>query len=100
MRLAPTVSRLISINVDAVVAQIKNIRGARSINICQSNPLLIKLVWMVEPRSIVHRDFSPKSAVTEVWPVTHFSVANAHEIAQSIPRKVGQVDRLSAVSKN
>ena len=48
---------------------------------------------MVEPWRIVHGDLGAESAVTQIGPVAHFTVADADEVGEAIAGQIGEVDR-------
>jgi len=47
--LAPAVAGFVAVDIDAVIAQVEDVRGAGAIDIGQANALLAELVGMIEP---------------------------------------------------
>ena len=99
-RRAPAIARLVKIEVNAITAQINNIGDTATVDVSQPDTALIEQVRGVKPRRVVHRHLGAEAAVTEIGPVADFAVTNAHEVGQSVTRKIGEVDGLGAVGKN
>src|SRR5262245_3270813 len=72
LRLAPTVTRLITPECDGVAPQIKYICGAGAVDITEADAALVELIRVVEEWRVIHRHFPTKPAVAEVRPVAHF----------------------------
>ena len=73
---------------------------SRSIRIGKMDAPLVELVGRIEPRGIIHCYLGTKATITKVGPVTHFAVANAHEIAQTVTRHVRQVNGFNGRLRN
>ena len=79
---------------------IKDVGGAGTISVRQSNSLLIERVGQIKPWRIVHGDLATEASVTEIRPIADFSVPDANDVGQTVTRHVGQIDRLRAVIKH
>src|SRR5271170_763364 len=82
--LGELVSGLVEIDIHAVRADIENVGRSGSVNIGEMNILLVKLIRVVKPRRVVHRDLCSKGAVSYIWPITNFAVSHAQQVCQSI----------------
>ena len=71
-----------------------------AVDVGQTDPLLVELVRIVEPRRVVHRHPGAKAAVAEVRPVAHLAVAEADDVGEAVAGDVGQVDGLGPVGKD
>ncbi len=76
--LAPTIARLIKVEVNPVAVQVDDVGRPAAIDIGQANTILVELVWVIEMRCVVHGNLSTKSAVAKVGPVTDLPVVDAH----------------------
>ena len=75
---------LIVVDAHAVLREIDDVGHAGAVDVGQANAPLVKQVGCVEPGGPVHGHFLTKLPVAEVRPVTHFAVANAHDIRESV----------------
>src|SRR6185295_6488285 len=76
----PAISRLIEVQTRFTGRDINDVDHARAVDISEMNATPVKLVRLVEPRRVVHRYLRAEAAIAEVGPITHFAVADAHEI--------------------
>src|SRR5687768_15756867 len=81
-------------------AEIHEIGNTGTVNVCETDALLIKQLRLVHQWRVIHRHFRPKPSVAKIGPVAHFAVANADEIRQPITGHVREVNGLSAVAKD
>ena len=77
-RWTPTVSRLIEVDPDTLAVNVDQIGSAASVDVRQSNPLLVELVGVIEEGRVVHGNFGRESPVAEIGPIANFTVANPH----------------------
>ena len=99
-RVAPTVSRLVEKDPDAVTSEIEYVRSPRTIRIGNADPPLIEQIGPVESGRVVHRDLGVETAVAPIGPVTNLAVADAQDIGQPVAGHVGEIDRLLGVGED
>src|SRR5689334_4627960 len=90
--LRPAIAGLVQIDMNAVVADINNVRRAGAVGIRQADALLVEEVIVFKPRRIVHGDLGPESSIAEIGPIADFPVADADNIRKTIAGHIGQVD--------
>ena len=83
-----------------MTSQINDVSRAGTVNIRQADAFLVKLIRIVKDRRIIHCHFCAKPAIPQIRPVTHFAVANPHQIRESIAGQIGQIDGLRAIGKD
>src|ERR1044072_4889315 len=77
---APAIARLVEVEPDFACCEIDDVNHTGSIDVSQTNSSLIKLVRLVKPRGMIHRDFRAEATVAKVGPITHFAVADTQQI--------------------
>ena len=98
--ITPSIAALIAININAVTVQIDNVGCPRAINIRETETFLIELILSIEPGRVVHGHLGAKTAVAQIRPVTHFTVANAHDVSEAVTGKVCEKDSLSGICES
>src|SRR5947208_2415701 len=98
--LAPTIARLIAVDIDPVSGEVNDISCTRAINVGEKNSLLVELIKIVKTGSIVHGDFGTKTTISEIGPVTYITITDTCQIRQSIAGQIGKVEGLSGISKD
>src|SRR5262249_53494100 len=51
----------------------------------------------IQDRRVVHSDLAAEATVSQVWPVTDFTIANSHQIREAVSGHVGKEDRVRGV---
>src|SRR5689334_7906617 len=100
MRRSPRVSRLIETNLHPIVADVQQIGCPGAIYVSESHASRVETLLVGEAWRVVHRDLRAETAVTEIGPVTHFTVAHANDVLQAVTRHIRERDGLRLIRED